>query len=916
MRTGAIFARGSCRALKWMALAGMVFALGSTRVAAQAPTVTKVDFDGSKMVTVTMSHEVFASGTMAGSVFAIGSNTGTAHTVPTASPGAKTFTITFTTAVLSATDTLAYTAPTDGTSGGIVRASNGVALGNVSAQALTARALMLDADAVANFNVPKDMVMESRILPMATGGIGDIMYSIPALGTDAGDTTTHTAGELPPGLAFLPASRLMTGAATGDVGTVYEVTYTATDSLAGTPQTVSRTFYITVVEGTTGPTGPTTTPSSRTLSRVSVSPGLVEGGQTQVTVILNLPVETGRVFKARLRLVGQSNTRYGTGSGAVVGTLSSQPQRSVGGVRMKLTGELTDTDYDAEVISELTIQPGYSSGSVTIYTGTDDDAEDEYLLVQAIKDGQTFNANSDALPSGGREAVFMIDDSHTQSYVLTAVPSTIYESGDFVTMSTLHFTPNYVREDEPVHVTLSSSHSAYSALFTGTTSKTRQLPTGGEGVTAEFQLIPERRNPPTPTACACDRDRMDDEVVISAYVDGSVVAETTVTVVDVHKLPEITVTAMTADGTGPLEELAEGSKYKVKVEANRNKPSGQVTSETVTVALALGEGSTATAEDYRITQSSVTIRGGAVNQSATFDLEVLGGDGDIGEETLMLDAIVNGGRTNGPDKENKGMLSVMLVDTTMLNVEPKSDTEVELAVVKARNESEGADKLWAAGDDDLSIMLGDLFTLPSTGFSISADAMSADAEVVMASADSTGVTVKAMGPGTTMVTVTATTAATSASTQVSANIATVTFEIMVDELPLVLMLSGPEDMHLPEGMEAMLTVTANQMVAEDIEVMIMRDRSKSTASDDDFEVGEIMIAAGEMSGMTMVMAVEDEMAEDMEELVLYAMAGDMEVDGEVMLYLWDAAVPALPIIAQLLLGSLLAVGGVRRYRRR
>ena len=36
MRTGAIFARGSCRALKWMALFGVVFALGAGSAVAQA----------------------------------------------------------------------------------------------------------------------------------------------------------------------------------------------------------------------------------------------------------------------------------------------------------------------------------------------------------------------------------------------------------------------------------------------------------------------------------------------------------------------------------------------------------------------------------------------------------------------------------------------------------------------------------------------------------------------------------------------------------------------------------------------------------------------------------------------------------------------------------------------------------------
>ena len=36
----------------------------------------------------------------------------------------------------------------------------------------------------------------------------------------------------------------------------------------------------------------------------------------------------------------------------------------------------------------------------------------------------------------------------------------------------------------------------------------------------------------------------------------------------------------------------------------------------------------------------------------------------------------------------------------------------------------------------------------------------------------------------------------------------------------------------------------------------------------------------------------------------------------VTLYLWDVAVPALPLIAQLLLGLFLAIGGYRRYLRR
>ena len=72
MRTGAIFARGSCRALKWMALVGMgiVFALGVGSAVAQAQTPQtlgggKVEIDvadsmegGSTTITVTVSAEI------------------------------------------------------------------------------------------------------------------------------------------------------------------------------------------------------------------------------------------------------------------------------------------------------------------------------------------------------------------------------------------------------------------------------------------------------------------------------------------------------------------------------------------------------------------------------------------------------------------------------------------------------------------------------------------------------------------------------------------------------------------------------------------------------------------------------------------------------------------------------------------
>ena len=45
-------------------------------------------------------------------------------------------------------------------------------------------------------------------------------------------------------------------------------------------------------------------------------------------------------------------------------------------------------------------------------------------------------------------------------------------------------------------------------------------------------------------------------------------------------------------------------------------------------------------------------------------------------------------------------------------------------------------------------------------------------------------------------------------------------------------------------------------------------------------------------------------------------SGEDGQTGMLTLTIWDAAVPALPVAAQLLLAALLAVGGCRRYLRR
>ncbi len=134
-------------------------------------------------------------------------------------------------------------------------------------------------------------------------------------------------------------------------------------------------------------------------------------------------------------------------------------------------------------------------------------------------------------------------------------------------------------------------------------------------------------------------------------------------------------------------------------------------------------------------------------------------------------------------------------------------------------------------------------------------------------------------------------------------------------------LSGPSDMNLVEGLEYDIEVMASTAVRADTTVMIMAGEGSTATAEDDYMIEDIMIMAGETMGRTKLMVKRDDMPDGgtdggmAEKLVLYGMVGNMRTN-ELSFYIWDLAVPALPVIAQLLLAALMAVGGYRRYRRR
>ena len=153
---------------------------------------------------------------------------------------------------------------------------------------------------------------------------------------------------------------------------------------------------------------------------------------------------------------------------------------------------------------------------------------------------------------------------------------------------------------------------------------------------------------------------------------------------------------------------------------------------------------------------------------------------------------------------------------------------------------------------------------------------------------------------------------------IPADSATTTPPVPPDEQPLEITLSGPDDTTLVEGgRAATVTATADRAVTEDTTVELFAPLGTVvTASPDDYRVEPIVIRAGETTGTTVLMAVEDNQAEPAETLVLRGRAGDVTSSNTLTFTIYDAAVPALPVIAQLLLAAFLAIGGYRRYLRR
>jgi hypothetical protein len=528
--------------------------------------------------------------------------------------------------------------------------------------------------------------------------------------------------------------------------------------------------------------------------------------------------------------------------------------------------------------------------------GQDLDAEDEKFQIAVQID--------DATPK--RSKVVTIDDAEEQKFVLSLdsdekAKNTIKEGGSGTLKleadpdKTVELRVSLVLDpNDPAKYTLSSTSGTLAA---------------GGSVTSTV-------------SAKADGDRAEDTITVMAYTSGTLgndvkLTELEITVTDINALPAVK--AAIVDDKGKAvdpqpESVMEGETLKVMLTVVDKDGKAMKAAEKLTVSLMSSSGSS---QDYRLSTHPIIIDSGK-ESSASVDL-MIEPDDDVGMEMLVFDASVAGDAKIGSDtRAVAGVLSLAVEDGTQKLVWAKSVEDVQAQIYDAKEQGSGADKVFSPGEM-IEVDASTLFNY-AEGVTLNYVA-SPDAAAVKVATSGSMVTVTAAEAGMANVTITAhanAPAGVKVLPQSEPDEASVMFPVEVGLEALSITLSGPEDMNVAEGKSAMVTATANRAVTADTTVNLMRDRAMSSASDADFTVEAIVIKAGETTGSAKVMAVEDNTAEDMEELVLYGMAADNagKVTGEVKLYLWDAAVPALPVIAQLLLGGLLAVGGYRRYRRR
>ena len=628
----------------------------------------------------------------------------------------------------------------------------------------------------------------------------------------------------------------------------------------------------------------------------SASAQITVGGPTEVREggRVSIPI-TARVITA---IPGNATTTVVTvdvtampASGDAVTTIGGSPLPTAAEDIGTLDYSLLNSTVRLEPLNR---RSATATGSVEIQTNADNDAENEAFVL-------TFDPSGGGLTTDIARTI-TIDDKETQSFeweLLTSNPT----------------------EGQAATVTLTAEPSPYDLTWTANLSVSRAGYTISSGdTTATLASGSAASHTFTVTAEAQDRNRDTDIVMVRALLSGTGsnlpgLEPLSIEFADIHSLPDadkITWRAYLDNNGSPSNRVATvavegGAPVHVTVTVDRGTngyPLGETLIVTPTVR------NPAQRSDFTMEPASIEIASGEGRKSATFRVTALE-DADVGSEDLVLDLVVTGKETTNGSGEisAENPFSIAIGDETTPLVTTKTERQITRTVTVARTAAAGDDNEFTTGEE-FSLGTRDLFTSTSP---LTLSVQSSDPSVARASAAGDTITVTAVGPGTAVITVTGR-VVDSATTQTTADAATVEFDVTVDGLDLEITLSAP-DRDLTEGDSVTVTATANGAVADDTTITLTP--VGGNASPADYSVEPIMIMSGQTTGTTMLTAREDGMAEQMETLELEGRFGSgMKTDNTLTFNIWDAAVPALPLIAQILLAVFLAVGGYRRYLRR
>ena len=641
-------------------------------------------------------------------------------------------------------------------------------------------------------------------------------------------------------------------------------------------------------------------------------------GSAAAQVSIEAPETVDEAGRLRVTVTAKVDVAAATAATTLTVSATAATQPATGGIvdQGKLLTEAEAGDYDTPVAVEISV-PANShatevaehelTGTILVQIQNDIDAEDEAIMVTVADADITTPAgvtnrgatSGDVTVDSDNDSVDVtINDTDTQTFEWDG-PDKPKEGTAIVV--------KLMADPDPVNLTYSVPLSIDAAGYTlDNTSATLAT---GTLTTATITITPPDS----------DGNRDDDTITLRALKAGTtndLIDPLEIEVADIHKLPaddKITAEAFQDDGKGEITKneamsvMEGGDPVHVTITVDRgddNYPSGEKLKVEVMAA------DPAQGGDYRVDDDEFELDAEEGKQSMTIKLWARDDD-DVGEEMLMLNIVVSGEDDDNGPGQSMGMFSIMIEDATTPMVSVKDGAYDAI--------------MMALGDDPLNpgdmveIMTDDLFMVMD-GYTASY-ATSIEGSAVSGSTSGEMVMLTAEDDGEAKVTVTATATPMSNSfiiTQDRANVAQVTFAVMVELKELMITLSA-EDMNVVEGMSYEIMAEANRPV--EMDTMVELVQTDGTASPSDYEVGSITIMAGEVMGSTMLMATEDDMMEEGEMLTLDGRFAD-DQDGDpmktnaVMFYLWDAAVPALPIIAQLLLAAFLALGGYRRYLRR